>query len=76
METIVRLTNATIALDDVGEGAAVLLLHGFPTTRLLWSQVTPALVAAGFRVLMPDLAGYGTSQSDAGVPVDMARQAQ
>jgi pimeloyl-ACP methyl ester carboxylesterase len=76
MESIVRLTNATVVLDDVGQGPAVLLLHGFPTTRLLWSQVTPALVAAGFRVLVPDLAGYGSSHSDAGVPVDMGRQAQ
>ncbi len=36
----------------------VIALHGFPEDRLSWSGVTPALAAAGFRVLAPDLRGY------------------
>jgi pimeloyl-ACP methyl ester carboxylesterase len=75
MVTNIRLTDATIALNDAGEGAPVLLLHGFPATRSLWSQVAPALAAAGFRALAPDLVGYGDSNASAGVRVDMASQA-
>lgn len=72
---IVHLKNATVALDDTGDGDAVLLLHGFPATRRLWSRVAPSLTAAGFRVLVPDLVGYGDSHADAGLRVDMAHQA-
>ena len=75
MTTTIHVTDATITLDDVGEGLPILLLHGFPATRYLWSRVTPLLTAAGFRVLAPDLAGYGASAAAAGVRVDMGRQA-
>ena len=47
----VSLGEVTFELDEVGSGDAVLLLHGFPTTRLLWRDVVPHLAAAGFRVL-------------------------
>jgi len=76
MATIVQVTDATIALDDAGEGAPVLLLHGFPSTRRLWSRVAPLLTESGFRVLVPDLVGYGASEASAGVRVDMASQAR
>jgi pimeloyl-ACP methyl ester carboxylesterase len=76
MPGFVRVSDATVAVDEAGEGAAVLLLHGFPVTRHLWSRVGPSLASAGYHVLMPDLVGYGASRADAGVAVDMARQAQ
>ncbi|MCB9730552.1 MAG: alpha/beta hydrolase [Deltaproteobacteria bacterium] len=47
-------TRATVA----GEGPLVLLLHGFPDQRQTWDHQVPALVAAGFRVVAPDLRGY------------------
>jgi pimeloyl-ACP methyl ester carboxylesterase len=72
----VRLADVTIALEDKGEGAPVLLLHGFPATRHLWSRVGPSLTEAGFRVLVPDLVGYGASEAPPDVRVDMASQAQ
>ncbi|MFF0457593.1 alpha/beta fold hydrolase [Nocardia africana] len=34
------------------------LLHGFPEDRHCWNAITPALTAAGYRVLAPDLRGY------------------
>jgi pimeloyl-ACP methyl ester carboxylesterase len=39
-------------------GEAVVLLHGFPEDRHSWDAVTPALTAAGYRVLAPDQRGY------------------
>ncbi len=52
-----------MAFDDAGQGRPVLLVHGFPTSRALWREVTPALVAAGMRAIAPDLLGYGDSPS-------------
>jgi haloacetate dehalogenase len=43
-----------------GSGPAVLLLHGFPQTHLMWREVAPAL-ARRFTVVCPDLRGYGRS---------------
>jgi pimeloyl-ACP methyl ester carboxylesterase len=41
-----------------GPGGVVILLHGFPQDRRCWERATPALAAAGYRVLAPDLRGY------------------
>ncbi|KAK3140396.1 hypothetical protein QOZ80_5AG0400320 [Eleusine coracana subsp. coracana] len=38
---------------------AVLLLHGFPETWYTWRHQMPALAAAGYRAVAPDLRGYG-----------------
>src|ERR1700732_1442355 len=76
MPSNIQVTDATIALDDTGEGIPVLLLHGFPATRHLWARVAPLLADAGFRVLVPDLVGYGASEAATGVRVDMASQAR
>jgi pimeloyl-ACP methyl ester carboxylesterase len=46
---------------DAGTGPAVLLLHGFPDSSYLWRNQIPALVDAGFRVVAPDLRGFGES---------------
>jgi pimeloyl-ACP methyl ester carboxylesterase len=75
MSTTIQLTDATIVVDDAGEGLPVLLLHGFPATRHLWSQVVPLLLDAGFRTLVPDLVGYGASEAAEAVRIDMASQA-
>src|SRR5262245_12481324 len=37
----------------------VLLLHGFPNLGYSWRKVMPALAAAGFYAVAPDLRGYG-----------------
>jgi pimeloyl-ACP methyl ester carboxylesterase len=39
----------------------VLLLHGFPELSRSWRHQLPALAAAGFRAVAPDLRGYGRS---------------
>jgi pimeloyl-ACP methyl ester carboxylesterase len=72
----VPVSDATILLEDIGHGLPVLLLHGFPMTRRLWSAVAPRLTEEGFRVLVPDLVGYGDSQTLPSVRVDMASQAR
>lgn len=56
-----------IELDVEGEGPAVMLLHGFPDTGRLWRNQVPALVDAGFQVIVPDLRGFGRSDKPAEV---------
>lgn len=55
----------TIAYRELGSGPAVLLLHGWPTSSLLWRGVLPA-IAEHNRVVAPDLPGFGASDK----PVD------
>jgi pimeloyl-ACP methyl ester carboxylesterase len=46
---------------EAGEGPLVLLLHGFPEFWWAWRAQLTGLAAAGFRVVAPDLRGYGAS---------------
>lgn len=58
-----KITTNGIRLNvaSAGRGPVVLLLHGFPDTHATWRKQVPALVAAGYRVIAPDLRGYGRS---------------
>jgi 2-hydroxymuconate-semialdehyde hydrolase len=56
----VALDAGETAYVDEGEGPAVLLLHGFPTSAHLWRDLVPIL-APRFRAVAPDLIGYGES---------------
>lgn len=46
---------------EAGSGPLVVLLHGFPEYWYTWRYQIPALVAAGYRVVAPDLRGYAHS---------------
>lgn len=46
---------------EAGDGPLVALLHGFPEFWFSWRFQIPALVAAGFRVVAPDMRGYNLS---------------
>jgi epoxide hydrolase 4 len=46
---------------EEGEGPLVVLLHGFPEFWFSWRFQIPALAAAGFRVVAPDMRGYNLS---------------
>src|SRR5690349_393787 len=50
-----------------GEGRPVVLVHGWPDTKRLWSKQVPALVDAGFQVISYDQRGYGASDKPAEV---------
>jgi pimeloyl-ACP methyl ester carboxylesterase len=63
-----------LAYDDVGSGACVVLIHGHPFDRSLWApQLEP--LAAQFRVVAPDLRGFGESPGTPG-SVTMREYAQ
>ena len=64
----------TMSYTDLGDRAApaVMLVHGFPLDGRIWGDVA-AMLAARFRVLVPDLPGFGQSRS--GAPFTMQTMA-
>ncbi|XP_076155400.1 bifunctional epoxide hydrolase 2 [Alosa pseudoharengus] len=48
---------------EMGDGPPILFCHGFPESWYSWRYQIPALADAGFRVLVPDLKGYGDSSA-------------
>jgi pimeloyl-ACP methyl ester carboxylesterase len=52
---------------EAGSGPLVILLHGFPEFWYSWRHQIPALAAAGFHVVAPDLRGYNLSDKPPGV---------
>lgn len=62
-----RIAAGSLALNVRlgGEGPPLLLLHGYPQTHVCWHKVAPAL-ARRFRLIIPDLRGYGASDCPPG----------
>ena len=56
-----------LAVETTGEGPAVLLVHGFPDSGQVWRKQVGPLAEAGFRVIVPDLRGFGASERPEGV---------
>ena len=63
----VPVAGLELTVRSAGAGSPVLLLHGFPDSGTLWEAVTPHLVAAGYRVIIPDLRGFGDSDAPTAV---------
>jgi pimeloyl-ACP methyl ester carboxylesterase len=63
------LLNVGYAEAGPGDGRAVVLLHGWPYDIHSYDEVAPLLAAAGYRVVVPYLRGFGTTRflSDASV---------
>ena len=57
----IEVNGVGLEVSSEGSGPAVLLLHGFPDAHELWRHQVPALTAAGFRTIAPDLRGFGAS---------------
>ncbi len=73
----VRTPTLEIGYEAHGErgGFPVILLHGFPDDARAWDAVAPPLVAAGHRVLVPYLRGYGPTRFLDPAEPRMAQQA-
>jgi pimeloyl-ACP methyl ester carboxylesterase len=57
------------------DGPTVLLLHGWPYDIHSYGEVTPRLAAAGYRVVVPYLRGFGTTRFLSGATVRNGEQA-
>jgi haloacetate dehalogenase len=63
----VRANGVTIHLVTAGQGPALLMLHGYPQSHVMWHRIAPRLAAA-HTVVCPDLRGYGDSSKPRGLP--------
>ena len=61
----IDVNGVTINLRSGGNGPALLLLHGYPQTHVIWHQIAERL-AQHFTLVMPDLRGYGDSSRPEG----------
>ncbi|MBI1238555.1 MAG: alpha/beta fold hydrolase [Alphaproteobacteria bacterium] len=60
-ERRVATNGITLNIAEAGEGPLILLLHGFPESWYSWRHQFAPLAAAGYRVVAPDMRGYGKS---------------
>jgi len=60
-ERRVSTNGISINIAECGEGPLVLLLHGFPESWYSWRHQLEPISAAGYRVVAPDMRGYGKS---------------
>ena len=58
---IVNTGEIDLAVYELGDGPPVILVHGFPELAYSWRHQLPALAAAGYRAIAPDMRGYGGS---------------
>jgi pimeloyl-ACP methyl ester carboxylesterase len=67
------MTSKSISLryTDTGQGQPLVFLHGFPLSRGAWQKQIEAL-RSSYRVIAPDLRGFGDSDTEAG-PTTMAQ---
>ncbi len=68
-----HINNLNIAYTDTGIGRPVVLIHGYPFNRSLWTEQVEAL-SSTCRVIAPDLRGFG--ESDAAATATMNEMAQ
>ena len=82
-------TSRTISANEIeifaleqGTGPLVVLCHGWPELSYSWRHQIPALAAAGFHVVAPDMRGFGRTsaqvqaQNDAQIEAQVPAQAQ
>jgi len=62
-------TGGRIAYRDEGTGHAILLVHGVPTSSWVYSDIIEILVSEGYRVIAPDMLGFGYSDKPVGYDI-------
>jgi pimeloyl-ACP methyl ester carboxylesterase len=66
-ERMIATNGIELNVLEEGAGPPLVLCHGFPELAYSWRHQIPALAGAGFRVLAPDMRGYGRSSAPAQV---------
>lgn len=60
--TAISVNGVELALDEIGSGhQALLLIHGHPFDRSMWRPQLEPIERLGWRIVVPDLRGYGAS---------------
>jgi len=64
----IQTNGINMHVAEAGSGPLVLLVHGFPESWYSWRHQLPALAAAGYHAVAPDVRGYG--RTDAPQPIE------
>ena len=67
----IEIEGLRVAYREAGQGPAVLLVHGWPTSSFLWRNVVPHLALAN-RAVAIDLPGFGESDKPVGIRYNFA----
>ncbi|MBU3066275.1 alpha/beta hydrolase [Nocardia sp. NEAU-G5] len=59
----ITVNGLSMHVAEAGSGPLVLLLHGFPELWYSWRHQLPALAAAGYHAVAPDLRGHGRTEA-------------
>src|SRR5258707_3542592 len=72
-----RFNGLRIHYQEAGDekGPPMILIHGFISSNLIWTNTLLPLAGKGFRVIAPDLPGYGYSDKPADAEYTIAEQA-
>jgi pimeloyl-ACP methyl ester carboxylesterase len=62
-EHSVETNGIAMHVTEMGEGPLVVLCHGWPESSFSWRHQLPALAAAGYRAVAPDMRGYGRTSA-------------
>ncbi len=57
----IQSNGIKMRIAEMGSGPLVILIHGWPESWYSWRHQLPALAAAGYHVVAPDMRGYGKS---------------
>ncbi|MEH6910432.1 MAG: alpha/beta hydrolase [Oceanicoccus sp.] len=64
----IKTNGITMRIAEMGDkGPLVLMVHGWPESWYSWRHQIPALATAGYRVVVPDMRGYGKTDAPADV---------
>jgi pimeloyl-ACP methyl ester carboxylesterase len=58
-----EIAGIELSVHEAGSGPAVVMCHGFPELAYSWNHQLATLAQAGFRAIVPDMRGYGASDS-------------
>lgn len=64
---MIKANGIELFIREAGQGPLVVLCHGWPELSYSWRNQIPALAAAGFHVVAPDMRGYGQSAAPADI---------
>lgn len=64
---MIEANGVKLRIAEMGKGPLVILVHGWPESWYSWRHQMPAIAAAGYHVVAPDMRGYGKSDKPADV---------